>query len=71
MSNKPLEQVKAILSEHYTNYAFVVLDEETDLLDYRFNNQMIGKTLFNEAVRDIESYDTDAVDVIWDDDEDE
>jgi len=65
MSNPHLDQVQGILSEHHTNYAVVVLNEETNLLEYRFNNQMIGKMLFQEAVKDMQSYETDE-DFVWD-----
>jgi hypothetical protein len=69
-----LEQIKAITSEHYTNYVIVVLDEESGLVDYRYNNNKIGKMLLNEALTDIKSYEDDSADWVWEDadsDEDE
>tara|TARA_X000001382_G_scaffold62804_1_gene43396 strand:- start:1160 stop:1396 length:237 start_codon:yes stop_codon:yes gene_type:complete len=67
-----LDEVKSVVSEHYTNYVLVVLDEETGCIDYRFNNDMIGKMLLHEAHADIASYGTDvAIDfeVDWDEEE--
>lgn len=67
-----IDEVKSVISEHYTNYVLVVLDEETGCIDYRFNNDMIGKMLLHEAYRDISSYGTDvAIDfeVDWGDEE--
>ena len=71
MSNQHLDQVQGILSEHNTNYVVIVLNEETNMLEYRFSNQMIGKMLCKEAVKDIETYEEDEYEMIWDNDEDE
>jgi uracil phosphoribosyltransferase len=61
-----LDQAKAITSEHYTNYVIVVLDEDTGLVEYRYNNNKIGKMLLNEALSDMKNYEDD-VDWVWED----
>lgn len=65
-----LDAIKDILAEHYTNYAVVVLDEETGVMEFKFNNEMIGKMLFKEATKEIESYDVD-YEVVWDEDDED
>lgn len=67
-----LDEVKSVVSEHYTNYILVVIDDETGCIDYRFNNDLIGKMLLQEAHRDICSYGSDVsidFEVDWDDEE--
>ena len=64
-----LDAIKDILAEHYTNYAVAVLDEETGVLEFRYNNEMIGKMLFKEATKEMESYDVDFEEVVWDEEE--
>jgi uracil phosphoribosyltransferase len=64
-----LDAIKDILAEHFTNYAVVVLDEETGVLEFRYNNEMIGKMLFKEATKEMESYDVDDYEVVWDEEE--
>lgn len=65
-----LDSIKDTLAEHFTNYAIVVLDEETGVLEFRYNNEMIGKMLFKEATKEMESYDVD-YEVVWDEEDDE
>lgn len=65
-----LDAIKDILAEHFTNYAVVVLDEETGVMEFRYNNEMIGKMLFKEATKEMESYDVD-YEVVWDEEDDE
>lgn len=67
---KNIDDISSILAEHYTNYAVVVLNEETGVLEYKYNNEMIGKMLFSEASKDMASYDVD-YEIAWDEDEDE
>jgi predicted metal-dependent hydrolase len=64
-----LDEIKAVVSEHFTNYVVVVLDDETGCLDYRFNNDKIGKMLLQEARSDIISYEVEYDDVEWDEEE--
>lgn len=66
-----LDELKDILAEHYTNYSIAVLDEETGVLDMRYSNELIGKMLFKEAVKEMESYDADYEEVVWDDEDED
>ena len=62
------EKVRAILSEHFPNYMFIVMNDEGDLY-YDFTNLPIGKMLMRE-VRD--ELDVDDFDFEWvEEDEDE
>jgi hypothetical protein len=47
-----LDQVKGILGEHFSNYAFVVLDDEGTLY-YDYANFRVGRMLFSEASADM------------------
>ena len=58
-------KAKAIISEHFPNWAIVVIDEENSLT-YDYTNYYIGKTLFREAISEMNK---DDLDIIWDDEE--
>jgi len=47
-----LDKVKGILGEHFSNYAFVVLDDEGTLY-YDYANFRVGRMLFSEASADM------------------
>ena len=47
-NEKALMNVKAVISEHFINYLFVVMDERGRIL-YNYTNTPIGKTLVREA----------------------
>lgn len=55
------DKARAILSEHFTNWAIVVLDDEA-ILTYDYTNYYIGKTLFREAVGEMNKED---IDLVW------
>lgn len=57
------EKAKAIISEHFPNWAIVVLDHE-DSLSYDYTNYYIGKTLLRESISEMNK---DDLDIIWDD----
>tara|TARA_R110000744_G_scaffold21799_2_gene56175 strand:- start:691 stop:936 length:246 start_codon:yes stop_codon:yes gene_type:complete len=59
------DKAKAIISEHFPNWAIVVIDEENSLT-YDYTNYYIGKTLFREAISEMNK---DDLDIIWDDEE--
>ena len=75
MSNKsdPNEQVynriKAILSEHFSNYMFIVMDEDGSVF-YDYTNVPIGKMLIREAQSEMEYIEADW-EVDWAEDEDD
>ena len=49
-----VELVRAILSEHFNNYAFVVLEDDGTLF-YDYNNHIIGETLFIKSLEDMQA----------------
>jgi len=65
------EQVRAILSEHFQNFLFCVMDEEGNIY-YDYTNVPIGKMLIREIK---EEMDVDADDILewagWDLEEEE
>jgi len=66
MSNreeKAFDDAKAILSEHFDNWAIVVLDN-SDSLTYDYTNYYIGKTLCRETLFEMNK---DDLDIIWED----
>ena len=75
MSNEsdPNEQVynriKAILSEHFSNYMFIVMDEDGSVF-YDYTNVPIGKMLIREAQSEMEYTEADW-EVDWAEDEDD
>ena len=46
------ERAKAIMSEHFGNYAIVCLDSE-DALKYDYTNYIIGKALLRETLSEM------------------
>tara|TARA_R110000764_G_scaffold189230_1_gene274476 strand:- start:82 stop:318 length:237 start_codon:yes stop_codon:yes gene_type:complete len=49
-----VELIRAILSEHFNNYAFVVLEDDGTLF-YDYNNHIIGETLFIKSLEDMQA----------------
>jgi hypothetical protein len=47
-----VDQIKAIMSEHFSNYAFVVLEDDGTLF-YDYNNHIIGEALFAKSLQDM------------------
>lgn len=71
-SEEVYERVRAILSEHFPNFMFCVMDDDGELY-YDYTNVPIGKMLIREMKDDMQSSD-DSVDWSeWDveDDDDE
>ena len=61
------EQVRAILSEHFTNFVFGVMDDSGDLY-YDYTNLPIGKMLMREIKEDMNS---SSLDFDWEFEEEE
>lgn len=59
------DNVRAQLGEHFTNYMFIVIDDEGDLF-YDYTNHRVGRMLVNEAHNDMENK-VESLDIIWDD----
>ena len=67
-----VDLVRAILSEHFNNYAFVVLEDDGTLF-YDYNNHVIGETLFVKSLEDMQTEAlSEALGAIdWEDEEDD
>ena len=60
------DRVRGNLGEHFTNYMFIVMDEEGNLF-YDYTNYRVGKMLVSETQQDM---DANSLDIWWDDEED-
>ena len=60
------DRVRGNLGEHFTNYMFIVMDDEGNLF-YDYTNYRVGKMLVSETQQDM---DADSLDIWWDDEED-
>ncbi len=54
-------KAKAILSEHFPNWAIIVIDDEASLT-YDYTNYYIGKTLCRETLSEMNK---DDIELIW------
>ena len=54
-------KAKAILSEHFPNWAILVLDDEASLT-YDYTNYYIGKTLCRETLSEMNK---DDIELMW------
>ncbi len=59
------DRIRGNLGEHFSNYMFIVMDDEGDLF-YDYTNFRVGKMLVNETKKDMES---DGLDIIWEEEE--
>ena len=60
------DRVRGNLGEHFTNYMFIVMDDEGNLF-YDYTNYRVGKMLVSETQQDM---DANSLDIWWDDEED-
>ena len=60
------DRIRGNLGEHFTNYMFIVMDEDGDLF-YDYTNHRVGRMLVEETKQDM---DGEVIDIWWDDDED-
>lgn len=63
------DRVRGNLGEHFTNYMFIVMDDDGDLF-YDYSNFRVGRMLIKETQMDMEGK-PDMIDVIWDNEEEE
>jgi hypothetical protein len=63
------DRVRGNLGEHFTNYMFIVMDDDGDLF-YDYSNYKVGKMLLLESKLDMESKVT-SLDIIWEEEEEE
>ena len=58
------DRVRGNLGEHFTNYMFIVMDDDGDLF-YDYSNFRVGCMLIMETHEDMEGK-TYMIDVLWD-----
>ena len=61
------DRVRGNLGEHFSNYMFIVMDEDGDLF-YDYTNFRVGKMLVDETKNDMEG---EVIDIWWDDDDED
>tara|TARA_R110002020_G_scaffold156047_3_gene337544 strand:- start:800 stop:1048 length:249 start_codon:yes stop_codon:yes gene_type:complete len=59
------DRIRGNLGEHFSNYMFIVMDDEGDLF-YDYTNHRVGRMLIHETHKDMES---DTLDIVWDEEE--
>ena len=57
------DRIRANLGEHFSNYMFIVMDDDGDLF-YDYSNPRVGRMLVNETKADMNS---EPLDIIWED----
>ena len=57
------DRVRGNLGEHFSNYMFIVMDDDGDLF-YDYPNHRVGRMLLKETKEDMEG---DVLDIIWED----
>ena len=63
------DRVRGNLGEHFSNYMFIVMDDDGDLF-YDYSNHKVGRMLLKETKDDMEGKE-DILDIIWTDEEHE
>ena len=63
------DRVRGNLGEHFTNYMFIVMDDDGDLF-YDYSNYKVGKMLLLESKLDMEGK-VKSLDIIWEEEEEE
>ena len=61
------DRVRGNLGEHFSNYMFIVMDDDGDLF-YDYNNHKVGRMLLKETKDDMDGKE-DILDIIWTDEE--
>lgn len=61
------DRVRGNLGEHFTNYMFIVMDDDGDLF-YDYSNYKVGKMLLLESKLDMDSK-VSSLDIIWEEEE--
>jgi len=61
------DRVRGNLGEHFSNYMFIVMDDDGDLF-YDYANDKVGRMLIYEANKDMQSQ---PMEIIWVEEEDE
>ena len=61
------DRIRGNLGEHFSNYMFIVMDEDGDLF-YDYTNFRVGKMLVDETKKDMEG---EVIDIWWDDEDED
>jgi hypothetical protein len=63
------DRVRGNLGEHFSNYMFIVMDDDGDLF-YDYTNHRVGRMLLQETQTDMDG-EIDALDIIWEEETEE
>ena len=63
------DRVRGNLGEHFSNYMFIVMDDDGDLF-YDYSNHRVGRMLVTETQKDMEGH-MDGLDIVWETEEEE
>ena len=63
------DRVRGNLGEHFSNYMFIVMDDDGDLF-YDYSNHRVGRMLITETQKDMDGH-MDGLDVVWEAEEEE
>lgn len=63
------DRVRGNLGEHFSNYMFIVMDDDGDLF-YDYTNHRVGRMLLRETQIDMDG-EIDALDIIWEEEVEE
>jgi hypothetical protein len=61
------DRIRGNLGEHFSNYMFIVMDDDGDLF-YDYANDKVGRMLIYEANKDMQSQ---PMEIIWVEEEEE
>ncbi len=59
------DRIRGNLGEHFSNYMFIVMDDEGDLF-YDYTNHRVGRMLVEETKKEMDS---DPLDIVWEEEE--
>ena len=63
------DRVRGNLGEHFSNYMFIVMDDDGDLF-YDYSNHRVGRMLVTETQKDMDGH-MDGLDIVWETEEEE
>ena len=63
------DRIRGNLGEHFSNYMFIVMDDDGDLF-YDYANYRVGRMLVSETLKDMDS-NSSSLEIIWDAEEEE
>jgi|13_taG_2_1085334.scaffolds.fasta_scaffold143390_2 hypothetical protein len=66
--HEKFERIRGIISEHFEDFGFVVLDEKGELF-FGYKNSIIGKALFRETVKTMRELDDFETEYVWEDED--